>query len=149
MDDPITRLAQLVVNAINSGDLGVEAKRGYLPDVKRKDLTGTVQVLVIPKGENGTPINRNNEESIDWEIYVGVIKKLRKGSDDSFSDEELDGLRDLVRAIKNRLRDTSFQADGFSRVSTLNDPLYDPDHLEKNRQFTSILTITYRGIVTP
>ena len=144
MTDPIVELANLVTAALNEGSLGFTAVRGYLPDLKRKDLGSDIKVFVIPKGETGQPHSRSVEQ-VDWDIYIGVIKKLKQGPQDTFDETELDGLRDIVRAIKDRLQ--ASKLGNFTRIRTLNDPLFDVEHLVDQRQFTSVITITYRGLI--
>jgi hypothetical protein len=144
MDDPIIELADLVTASLNDGDLGFTAVRGYLPDLKRKDLGSEIKVFVIPKAETGQPQSRSVEQ-VDFDIYIGVIKKLSQGSQDTFDQGELDDLRDAVRSIKNRLKVS--RLGNYTRLRTLNDPLFDAEHLADQRQFTSIITVTYRGLV--
>ena len=144
MTDPIIELAELVTAALNEGSAGFVSVRGYLPDLKRKDLGSEIKVFVIPKGETEQPHSRSVEQ-VDWDIWIGVIKKLKQGSQDTFDETELDDLRGVVRAIKDRIKGSKLG--NFTRIRTLNDPLFDVEHLADQRQFTSVITVTYRGLV--
>jgi hypothetical protein len=65
----------------------------------------------------------------------------KKISDDS----ELDNLMQLVEDIAALFKPERLE--GYSNalcVKKENDPIYDPDHLRQFRQFTSVITLTFK-----
>jgi hypothetical protein len=57
----------------------------------------------------------------------------------------LDTLTRLVAEIADRLRNNSLTALPEARLMELkNEPVFAPDHLDELRQFTSVLSVTYR-----
>jgi len=143
MSDPIIELADLVVADLNDASLGFTAVRAYLPVLKREELSSDLKVFVIPKSEVSLPHSRSVSQT-DWTVYIGVIKKLGRGSADSFDLAELDSLRDVVKSIRDRLKFSKLGP--FTWIRSENETLFDPDHLEEYRQFTSVLNVTYRGL---
>jgi len=116
-----------------------EAAREYRPLVdlvEMKDL----RVTVVPKGLATVPIDRSRVQQ-DVEVNVVVQQKLEAGDA-----EELDGLMSLVEEIGAFLKFKRLESVGASWVKTTNDPIFAPDHLEQLRQFTSVLTVTYRVV---
>ncbi len=139
-DSTIIALADAVVAGLNAGpfSLPFTVQRGYRPAVALPDLAA-VKVTVIPKSLTITAASRA-DGFYDCAIDIGVQRKVNP--DDP---AELDALMRLVEELGDHLRGTKL--DGFTAAVWLaleNDPIFAPEHLEKERVFTSVLTVTYR-----
>ncbi|MCC7407481.1 MAG: hypothetical protein IT442_05380 [Phycisphaeraceae bacterium] len=116
----------------------VVAQRHYKPTFDLKELKD-LRVVVVPKAVENTGATRTLMQ-MDVQIDVGVLKKL---GDDPVA--EADELMTLVEAIAAYLRSRPLAGvPGAAWVRCENTPIYAPDHLEQLRQFTSVLTLTYR-----
>ncbi len=120
-------------------DAGFEAVREYRPLVDLAELKD-LRVTVIPKTVTTVAADRSRVQQ-DVEIDVLVQKKLAVGDA-----EELDGLMSVVESIAGFLKFKRLDSVGALWLKTANDPIYAPDHLEQLRQFTSVLTLTYRVV---
>ncbi|MFW6159436.1 MAG: hypothetical protein ACOC8E_08775 [Planctomycetota bacterium] len=136
----LTQIAQAVTDELNAGEFSQEfaAERAYQPLFELPDMK-TLHVTVIA---SGITIHRASRGLIqhDYRIEIGVQKKFAK--DDA---TELDPLMDLVEEVADFLRATRLAA--VSRAPCVrieNEPIYSQDHMEQFRQFTSVLTLTYR-----
>jgi len=124
-------------------DLNVEtfsedfaAVRSYQPTYELADM-GTLHVTVVPKAIAETPGTRHSSH-FNYDIDIGVQKKIAATTD-------IDGLITLVREIAAFLARHRLVAQPEALwVGTINEPIFAPDHLEQMRQFTSVLTVTYR-----
>ena len=130
------------LNAAPQGtfDPAVQAVCSVLPVY---DLTqmADLKVTVVPKGVQITGATRAASQ-FDVQIDIGIQKKL--GND---LDAEVAALLDLVDEIAQYLRKRPLaSAPHAAWVSTVNEPVYAPEHLAGKRLFTSVLTLTYRAI---
>jgi hypothetical protein len=118
------------------------AERRVLPVYDLSELTG-LRVTVVPKAVEITGATRAASQH-DLTIDIGVQQRVPPESDvDAFVLER----SGLVDAIADHLRRRELvQLPGVSWVSTTNDPVYAPEHLSERRVFTSVLTVTYRGM---
>jgi len=131
-------IADAVVEVLNGSGLTPEftAERTLLPLYDLKSLK-QLKVSVVPKGRKitqGTRIHSIDEIQID----IGVQKKI---SDDS----ELDGLLKLVEDICALFK--AERLEGYPNTICIkkeNEPIYDPGHLRQFRQFTSVVTLTFK-----
>ena len=125
---------------LNSAPFGLSftAVRLYQPLFELADMKD-LHVTVVPRGVTINPGGRSHNQH-DYQIDVAVQKKF-----DSEAPAELDPLMDLVEALADRFR--------FQRLSsypnamwlkTENAPIYAQEHMEQLRQFTSIITLTFR-----
>jgi hypothetical protein len=138
----IVSIAEAVKDAINSATFSqaVAAERYYQPLFELKDMKD-LKASVVPNAISSVNLGRGRVQH-DVRIDVAVQKKLQKGDN-----AEIDPLMDLVEEI-----DTHFQfkrLDGFSNaawVKTENVPIYAQEHMAEMRQFTSVLTLTFRVI---
>jgi hypothetical protein len=142
----IIDLADLLVAAINDSGLGITARRGYLPLLKRESSVDSLSCLVIPKSDAATLDSRSTQLA-DREIFVGLIQKLDPGGGDTFDTAAIDALMCVMQELKDVI---SFgvlgdDANSYTWIKTEHTTLFDPEHLEQFRQFTSILTVTYRN----
>jgi len=143
-------IADAIVNELNTASAGgsfsqtFEAQRHYLPVfdlAEMKDL----HVTVVPKGVAIQSIGRDRNQH-DVQIDVAVQKKHATQPDQSPNDE-LDPLMTLVEEIADffRLRRLQDVANAVW-VRTEHAPVYAPEHMEQMRQFTSVITFTFRVI---
>jgi hypothetical protein len=136
----ITDIAEAVAAEINAGSFSqpVDAKREYLPHFDLEDMQ-TLRVTVVPKSVTTLPGGRGHNQH-DYAIDVAVQKKL-----ETADNAEIDALMTLVDEVGDHFR--------FKRLSsfpnamwlkTENQPVYAQEHLQEMRQFTSVLTLTFR-----
>jgi hypothetical protein len=134
----LTDIADAIVEILNAADLDLEftAERTLLPIYDLKALK-TLKVSVVPKGRKitqGARVLTIDEVQID----IGVQKKIS-------NDSELDDLLKLVEDIVGLFQPE--RLDGYPPaicVKKENEPIYDPDHLRQFRQFTSVVTLTFK-----
>lgn len=115
------------------------AEFSYQPTFDLVDLK-TLKVTVVPKGFTTTAATRAASQD-DYEIDVAVQKKFSEMPADG------DALMALVQEIADYLRGKRLA--GCSDAAWLgckNDPVFVPEHIEQFRQFTSVLTLTYRAV---
>ena len=135
----IVDIADALTEALNSKEFSVEfeAARDYRPVLELQDMKA-LHVSVVPKGVTMAPADRSRVQH-DVEVDVLVQKKLDAGDAD-----ELDALMSLVEEIAGFLKFKRLESVGALWVKTVNEPIFAPDHIEQLRQFTSVLTVTYR-----
>jgi hypothetical protein len=138
----ITDIADAVVAELNGGTFSqaVEAKRFYRPVFDLAEMSA-LHVSVVPKGVTIERADRSRNQQ-DVQIDVAVQKKFESGDA-----AELDPLMALVEEIADfcRLRRLTSYPDAIW-IRTDNVPVYAPEHLEEFRQFTSVLTLTFRVV---
>ena len=110
------------------------------------DLVAAMQIDVASAQADGgkAPLPRFTMVAYqyDFAIDVAVQKKFETGDA-----AELDPLMSLVEEIADffRLRRLAAYPDAVW-VRTDNVPVYAPEHMEEYRQFTSVLTLTFRVV---
>ena len=136
----ITDIADAVVAELNSHTFSqpFTAQRFYRPVFDLGEMQ-TLHVSVVPKGVTIERADRSRNQ-YDFAIDVAVQQKFQTGDN-----AELDALMALVEEIADffRLRRLTAYQDAVW-VRTDNVPVYAPEHLEELRQFTSVLTLTFR-----
>ena len=135
----IVDIAGAVVTALNAGAFSqsFQAVRHYQPVFELKDM-GTLHVSVVPKGIELELFTRAKVQA-DVEIDIGVQKKLT-----SLEGAEVDPLMHLVEEIGDYFRSHALVGTPAVWIKTENVPIFAPEHLAKLRQFTSVLTLTFR-----
>ncbi len=136
----ILDIADAVVASLNAGSFALEfeAERKYQPAFELQDMQ-TLHVSVVPKSLAITTAARDSG-FFDVAIDIGVQKKVN--ADES---AELDALMNLVEQIADHLRMKRLDdAPNAAWLGVANEPVFAPEHLEQWRQFTSVLTVTYR-----
>ncbi len=136
----ITDIADAVAAEINLGSFSqpVTATREYLPAFELADMQ-QLRVTVVPKSVTTLPGGRAHNQH-DYGIDVAVQKKL-----DAADNAEIDDLMTLVEEIGEVFRFK--RLDSYPNamwLKTDNEPVYAQEHLQELRQFTSILTFTFR-----
>ncbi|MBX3356434.1 MAG: hypothetical protein KF724_12130 [Phycisphaeraceae bacterium] len=142
----ITDIADAVAARLNAGTFSMPftAVRRYQP-VYALDELATLRVSVVPRSLAIVGASRQTSQ-VDAQIDIGVQKRLSSSPASPASDEaEIDALLGLVEEIADWMR--------FARLPTTpeavwvgvaQEPVVAGEHLEQHRQFTSILTVTYR-----
>lgn len=136
----IVQTADALVAEINAATLPqpANAQRHYRPQFDLAELK-TLRVSVVPKSIAITGAGRNSNQH-DVSVDVAVQKKLA-----TEALAEIDALMELVQAIADALRLRRLAAMPEALwLRTENAPVYAPEHLEQQRVFTSVLTLTYR-----
>ena len=136
----ITDIADAVAAEINAGSFSqpVSATREYLPAFELADMQ-TLRVTVVPKSVITLPGGRAHNQ-YDYAIDVAVQKKL-----DAADNTEIDELMTLVDELADHLRFKRLtDYPNAAWLKTENQPVYAQEHLQELRQFTSILTFTFR-----
>jgi hypothetical protein len=133
-------VADAVVARLNDGAFTGEftAARAYQPALELADLK-TLHVTVVPKALTLAVASRA-EGYFECAVDIAVQKKLSTANA-----AELDGLMDVVARIIDHLRGQRLAAlPSAVWLSLANEPVFAPEHLEQWRQFTSLITVTYR-----
>lgn len=135
----ILDIADAIVASLNGGRFSqpVDAARRYQPTFELPDLA-ELKVSVVPKTVTITNATRT-DGYFDCAVDIGVQRKIA-------ADAEIDGLVNLVEELADHLRQKrldSFPDAAF--VSIANEPVFAPEHLDTERVFTSVLTVTYRA----
>ena len=136
----ITDIAEAVVVELNAGTFSqtFTAERAFLPVFELSDLKN-VRVTVVPKGVTIIPGGRAHNQH-DYAIDVAVQKKL-----DVADNAEIDPLMTLVDEIADFFRLKRLDSyPGAIWLKTDNEPVFSQEHLDQMRQFTGLLTFTFR-----
>lgn len=137
----IIDIAEAVVAEINDAGVlpsDVIAKRHYVPTFELKDMDA-LHVSVVPRALAIQPMGRAYCQH-DVQIDIGIQQR--------FQDDQqitLDALMQQVEQISDLLRGKRLtQLPEAVWLRSQNDPIYAPEHMDQLRQFTSVLTLTYR-----
>ena len=136
----IVDIAQAVTDELNGEAFsqGFTAERHYQPVFELPDMQ-TLHVTVVPRAISMTTLDRGRCQT-DAQIDVAVQKKFA-----SDANPEIDPLMDLVEEIAECFRQRRLAAlPSAAWVKTENEPLYAQEHMHELRQFTSVLTFTFR-----
>ncbi|MBX3399542.1 MAG: hypothetical protein KF873_12435 [Gemmataceae bacterium] len=139
MPATILRIADAVVDELNGSVFSqpLEAVRHYLPQFELSEMT-SLRVSVVPRSVASKGLDRNRD-SFDYRIDVAVQQKLDP------TPGNLDALMVLVEEIADHFRSEPLAGYPQARCTEVeNVPVYAPEHLDEFRQFTSVLTLTFR-----
>ena len=136
----ITDIAEAVKDELNGGTFSqaFTAERHYQPVFELKDMK-TLHVTVVPKDVEMQLATRQTCRH-DCGVDVAIQKKLQ--TSDLAEIDELMGLVDEVISFLAKRKLTSVP--NALWIKTANEPIYAGEHMEQFRQFTSIVTLTYR-----
>jgi hypothetical protein len=138
----ITDIADAVVTELNGHTFSqpFTAQRFYRPVFDLAEMS-VLHVSVVPRGMTIERLDRSRNQH-DMQIDIAVQKKCQ-----TCDNAELDALMALVEEIADffRLRRLTAYPNAVW-VRTENVPVYAPEHLEEYRQFTSVLTLTFRVV---
>jgi hypothetical protein len=132
--------ADAVVAALNAATFSqpVTAERSYLPQFELSEMD-ELHVTVVPKAVEIVAVARDMAAH-DYKIDVAVQKRFQNGDA-----AELDPLLHLVEEVAEHFRFK--RLDGHPAavwVKTEHPAIYAPEHMENFRQFTSVVTLTFR-----
>ncbi len=136
----IVEVADAMVASLNGASFSqpFTAVRSYLPAVELAELKD-LHVTVIPKSEAITVATRESDY-FEPVIDVGIQKKV-----DPNDAAQMDAMCDLVQEIIDHLRHRRLEAmPDAAWLSIEHEPVFAPEHLDQERVFTSVLSVTYR-----
>ena len=134
----IVDVAEAVKDSLNVGLFGMAftAERTHVPSFALAELQD-LHVTVVPKTLGVTNATRTSSY-FDCTIDVGIQKSVN-------GDVDVDAMIDLSQQIIDHLRKNPLA--GYPEASFVeigNDPVMSPEHLDQHRQFTGVVTATYR-----
>lgn len=136
----ITEIADAIVAELNGVTFSqpVTAVRSYLPQYDLTEMQ-SLHVTVVPKGVVLGSADRSRGQG-DYSVDVAVQRKFAAGDN-----ADLDGLTNLVEEVINHFRGRRLDSyPDAAWLKTEQTVLYAPEHMAELRQFTSIVTFTYR-----
>jgi hypothetical protein len=139
-------IADAVVVELNAAppatfDSAFTAVRRVLPVFDLVEMAD-LHVSVVPRAIDIAGATRSASQ-YDVQIDIGVQQKL--ASDGGDLDQHVPPLCELVDQIATYLTRRVLQTmPNAIWVRLANEPIYAPEHLSQLRQFTSVLTLTYR-----
>ena len=135
----VVAIADAVTAELNGNVFSIPftAQRLYLPIFDIQSMS-EIKVTVVPKGITTAMLDRTRN-SFDYQIDIAVQKKTTNEV------AAIDSLMRLVEEIGDYFRSHPLASYPAARwVGLENNPIYAPDHLQELRQFTSVLTLTFR-----
>lgn len=139
MPATILDIADAVVGQLNATAFSqpVTAERHYQPQFELSEMT-ELRVSVVPRSVASKGLDRNRD-SFDYRIDVAVQQKLDP------TPGNLDALMALVEEIADHFRSEPLAGYPQARCTEVeNVPVYAVEHLDEFRQFTSVVTLTFR-----
>ncbi len=136
----VLEIADAVVASLNAGTFSqaFEAVRKYRPSFELEELP-TLRVTVVPRSVAISAAARDSSY-FDCAIDIGVQKKVNPDEP-----TELDELMNLVEQLADHLRLQRLEEAPLAAwVGIENEPIFASEHLDQQRVFTSVLTVTYR-----
>ena len=141
-------IADAIVAELNAAPPGTfdpafTAVRRVLPVFDLAEMAD-LHVSVVPRAIDIAGATRSASQ-YDVQIDIGVQQKLNSGGGGGDLDQHVPPLCELVDQIAAYLTRRVLQTmPNAIWVRLANDPIYAPEHLSQLRQFTSVLTLTYR-----
>lgn len=138
----ITDLADAIVAELNASTFSqtITAVRQFLPQFELPEMK-TLHVTVVPRGIASGIADRSRGQG-DYSVDIAVQKKL--SSDDN---ADIDPLLALVEEIADHFHARRLASyPNAAWLKTEQTVLYAPEHMVDLRQFTSVLTLTYRVV---
>ena len=122
----ITNVAQAVADMLNGHEFSTPftAERVALPEFDLAEMQ-ELHVTVVPRQVESETLDRGRDAH-DVKVDVAVQKK--------------------VASLADYLNRRPLAEVGAVWRKTENAPVYSPEHLREMRQFTSVLTVTYRAV---
>jgi hypothetical protein len=144
MISTIDQIAEAVTHELNTAAPSKDftAVKRYRAKVKKQDLGTGITVQVVPSSLAKALATRADTEA-EYTLQVGMQKRL----DSSASDDETEiaGLmlfaEELAEIISN-LELTQMPAANW--VGSELDPIYDPEAVDRDRIFRSVIELTYQ-----
>ena len=139
MSASIVAIADAVTAELNGNTFTqtFTAQRLYLPVFDLQSMS-ELKVTVVPKGITSSSLDRSRD-NFDYQIDIAVQKKVANQI------EAIDLLMRLVEEIGDYFRSNPLASYPGARCTNVeNTPVYAQEHLQELRQFTSVLTLTFR-----
>jgi hypothetical protein len=136
----ITDIADALVAELNAATFSrpVTAARHHLPRFDLPEMQ-RLHVTVVPKGVVLASGDRSRGQG-DYSIVVAVQRNFATGDN-----AELDALTNLTEEFTDHFRAKRLASyPNAAWLKTEQNVLYAPEHIDELRQFTSVLTLTYR-----
>ena len=135
----ILNLADAIVTDLNDHAFSqpFTAARGYLPTFELPEL-GDLKVTVVPKEDEGK-LDTRSSSLHDYSIDIGIQKKPP-----TIDNGALDPLMLLTQEVADFFL-FGMRPSGATLFSNDIRILYLQDHLHKLRQFTSVITLSFRS----
>ncbi len=132
----IIDIADAVAALLNAGTFSraFTAERHVLAEFDLGALQ-TLRVSVVPRGLSIAPASRS-QRTYDYQVDVGIQEHVASLSD-------VDGLLALTEEVVDYLTGVHLEDEDAMWMATENAPVYVPQHLDQERTFTSVVTITY------
>jgi hypothetical protein len=150
MPATVIAIADAVVSTLNAAaeanalSLYFVAERAYVPVYEAKDLA-ELKVTVVPHGLTFAALARRSDD-FDYVVDVAVQKRIEAGAKTAAEIAvAADPLMVLVEEMLDLFRGKRMDAHPDALcVEGKNEPIYLPQHLDENRVFTSVLSLTFR-----
>jgi hypothetical protein len=114
--------------------------RSYRPQYDLAEMAA-LHVTVVPKGAEIAAVSRSG---VQYDVSVDVAVQQHLENEDAAA---IDPLMALVEEIADFFRTHRLApCPNVAWLRTENDPAWSPGHLEEYRQFTSVLTLTFRVV---
>jgi len=135
----IIDIADAVAAELNNASFSREftATRSYLPRFELPEMA-ELHVTVVPRGLDISTVTRSGHQH-DYRIDVAVQQKLQ-----SADVSEVDELMGLLEEIADHFRSRTLEVPLAGCVAVENEPVYVAEHMDEMRQFTSVITLTFR-----
>jgi hypothetical protein len=135
----IIDLADSIVAELNAHAFSepFRAERGYLPTFELSDLN-VLRITVVPNQDDGR-LDTRGASIHEYTVDIGIQIKPK-----DVTSQYLDPYVYLTQEIVDFFR-FGKEPGGTSLVSPRTRVLYVQDHLQKFRQFTSVVTLTFKG----
>ena len=145
MSTNVGDIADAVLSQVQSALAGNQGltfagQRAYLPAFDLKNLS-TMQIIVVPRAVAIEAIARN-ESQYDYGVDIGVYKKLA-----TMAPSEIDpimGVVEQLAATFDRKQLPAYPAATCIKVEYSH--LYSWEQMDQLRQFTAVMTLTFRVI---
>ena len=135
----IINVADAVVTELNDHSFSqpLTAERGYLPTFELPEMN-ELKVTVVPKEDDGK-LDTRTSSTHEYAIDIGIQKKPP-----TIDNDDLDPLMLLTQEVADHFL-FGKEAAGATLISPSIRILYLQEHLHKLRQFTAVVTLTFRG----
>lgn len=135
----VVDIAKAVKRQLNEAALSMPVRTAveFRPVYDLKTMRD-LKVSVVPRSKTDQMAARGSAQ-IEPQVDIGIMRKIA-------GDEDIERLLDLVEEIGDvfGMGDRLTHHTAAICTARSNDPVYDPEHLERFRQFTSVLTLSFR-----
>lgn len=143
MSATIIDIADAVVVELNVASrfsMAVEAERTYVPIFELEGMD-TLRVPVVFRADASQRADRTRWQR-DYRIEVGILKRVSRDDQKAEADELTALVEEMAEYFRTSRPLSALQQ--FHCAMVENDPVYDPEHLDRLSQFTSLLILTFR-----